>query len=77
MQVAKWGNSLAVRLPAAVVEAPARLQLKEEPKADVARYDRLLKKLAVAAIAVGREAGVADAAVLFAALAPGASGSAR
>lgn len=26
MQVAKWGNSLAVRLPAAVVEA---LQLKE------------------------------------------------
>ncbi len=26
MQVAKWGNSLAIRLPAAVVEA---LQLKE------------------------------------------------
>ncbi|MCQ8118089.1 AbrB/MazE/SpoVT family DNA-binding domain-containing protein [Methylomonas rosea] len=26
MQIAKWGNSLAVRLPAAVVEA---LQLKE------------------------------------------------
>lgn len=26
MQVAKWGNSLAVRLPAAIVEA---LQLKE------------------------------------------------
>ncbi len=23
MQVAKWGNSLAVRLPAAVVEVPA------------------------------------------------------
>ena len=36
---------------AAVVVAPPRLQLKEEPKADVARYDRLLKKLAVAAIA--------------------------
>jgi hypothetical protein len=34
-----------------VVAAPERLQLKEEPKADVARYDRLLKKLAVAAIA--------------------------
>ncbi len=28
-----------------------RAALKEEPKADVARYDRLLKKLAVAAIA--------------------------
>jgi hypothetical protein len=38
--------------PAAeVVVAPPRLQLREEPKADVARYDRLLKKLAVAAIA--------------------------
>jgi transposase len=38
--------------PAAeVIVAPERLQLKEEPKADVARYDRLLKKLAVAAIA--------------------------
>ncbi len=36
---------------AQVVEAPQRLKLKEEPKADVARYDRLLKKLAVAAIA--------------------------
>ena len=33
------------------IVAPARLQLKEESKADVARYDRLLKKLAVAAIA--------------------------
>jgi transposase len=36
---------------AEVVEAPQRLQLKEEPKADVARYDVLLKKLAMAAIA--------------------------
>ena len=35
----------------AVVEAPQRLKLKEEPKADVARYDVLLKKLAMAAIA--------------------------
>ena len=38
--------------PAAeVLAAPQRLQLKEEPKADVARYDLLLKKLALAAIA--------------------------
>ena len=38
--------------PAAeIIEAPPRLQLKEEPKADVARYDVLLKKLALAAIA--------------------------
>jgi len=36
---------------AEVLEAPQRLQLKEEPKADVVRYDRLLKKLALAAIA--------------------------
>jgi transposase len=36
---------------AEVIHAPPRLQLKEEPRADVARYDRLLKKLAVAAIA--------------------------
>ena len=37
---------------AEVIEAPQRLKLKEEPKADVARYDRLLmKKLALAAIA--------------------------
>ena len=34
-----------------VIEAPQRLKLKEEPKADVARYDVLLKKLAMAAIA--------------------------
>ena len=44
-------NRLKPLPPATVVVAPARLQLKEEPKADVARYDRLLKKLAVAAIA--------------------------
>ncbi len=36
---------------AEIVVAPQRLQLKEESKADVARYDRLLKKLALAAIA--------------------------
>ena len=33
MQVAKWGNSLAVRLPAAVVEA---LDLKEGDEIDIA-----------------------------------------
>jgi antitoxin MazE len=32
MQVAKWGNSLAVRLPAAVVEA---LKLKEGDEIDI------------------------------------------
>jgi len=32
MQVARWGNSLAVRLPAAVVEA---LQLKEGDEIDI------------------------------------------
>ena len=32
MQVAKWGNSLAVRLPAAVVEA---LQLKEGDEVEI------------------------------------------
>ena len=44
-------NRFKPQPPLEVVAAPARLQLKEEPKADVARYDRLLKKLAVAAIA--------------------------
>lgn len=44
-------NRLKPQPPAEVVVAPPRLKLKEEPKADVARYDRLLKKLAVAAIA--------------------------
>jgi antitoxin MazE len=32
MRVAKWGNSLAIRLPAAVVEA---LELKEGDKVEV------------------------------------------
>jgi antitoxin MazE len=32
MQIAKWGNSLAVRLPAAVVEA---LQLKEGDEVEI------------------------------------------
>jgi antitoxin MazE len=32
MQVAKWGNSLAVRLPAAVVEA---LELKEGDQSEI------------------------------------------
>jgi hypothetical protein len=35
------------------VETPDGLRLKEEPKADVARYDRLLKKLALAAHVAG------------------------
>src|SRR5437870_1597938 len=34
-----------------ILVAPKRLQLKEEPEANVERYDRLLKKLALAAIA--------------------------
>jgi len=55
MQVAKWGNSLAIRLPAAVVEA---LELKEGDEieihvADALRFgvgrrpgrDELLKRL--------------------------------
>ena len=37
--------------PTEVVVAPQRLQLTLEPKANVARYDVLLKKLALAAIA--------------------------
>lgn len=44
-------NRFKPQPPTEVVVAPPLLQLKEEPKADVARYDRLLKKLAVAAIA--------------------------
>ena len=44
-------NRLKPQPAAETVAAPQRLQLKEEPKADVARYDRLLKKLALAAIA--------------------------
>jgi antitoxin MazE len=55
MQVAKWGNSLAVRLPAAVVEA---LGLKEGDEVEIhvadarqfgvvrkARRDELLRRL--------------------------------
>jgi hypothetical protein len=34
-----------------VIDTPKRLKLKDEPQANVARYDALLKKLAVAAIA--------------------------
>jgi antitoxin MazE len=37
MQVARWGNSLAVRLPAAVVEA---LQLKEGDVIEIHVADR-------------------------------------
>jgi len=37
MQVAKWGNSLAVRLPAAVVEA---LELKEGDEIEIHVADR-------------------------------------
>jgi antitoxin MazE len=37
MQVAKWGNSLAVRLPAAVVEA---LELKEGDDIEIHINDR-------------------------------------
>jgi antitoxin MazE len=37
MRVAKWGNSLAVRLPAAVVEA---LQLKEGDVIEIHVADR-------------------------------------
>jgi antitoxin MazE len=36
MQVSKWGNSLAVRLPAAVVEA---LQLKEGDEIEIHLLD--------------------------------------
>jgi antitoxin MazE len=36
MQVAKWGNSLAIRLPAAVVEA---LQLKEGDEIEIHMMD--------------------------------------
>ena len=36
MQVAKWGNSLAVRLPAAVVEA---LELKAGDEVEIVKAD--------------------------------------
>jgi antitoxin MazE len=38
MQVAKWGNSLAVRLPAAIVEA---LELKEGDDIEIHVADRM------------------------------------
>jgi transposase len=44
-------NRFKLQPPAEIIVAPKRLQLKEEPKANVARYDLLLKKLALAAIA--------------------------
>jgi len=44
-------NRFKAQPPVEVIAAPQRLQLKEEPTADVARYDVLLKKLALAAIA--------------------------
>ena len=50
MQVAKWGNSLAVRLPAAVVEA---LQLKEGDEIEIQLAD-------ARAFAVAREPGRED-----------------
>ncbi|MDQ1390462.1 MAG: antitoxin MazE [Acidobacteriaceae bacterium] len=37
MQVSKWGNSLAIRLPAAVVEA---LKLKEGDRIEIRVADR-------------------------------------
>ncbi|MDP2178033.1 AbrB/MazE/SpoVT family DNA-binding domain-containing protein [Methylicorpusculum sp.] len=41
MQVAKWGNSLAVRLPVAIVEA---LQLKEGDDIEIhIAYDRVFE----------------------------------
>ena len=43
MQVAKWGNSLAIRLPAAVVEA---LKLREGDEIEIHVEDA--RKLAVA-----------------------------
>jgi antitoxin MazE len=47
VQVAKWGNSLAIRLPAAVVEA---LNLKEGDDIDVVIADDRL-------IGIGRKPG--------------------
>jgi hypothetical protein len=44
-------NRFKPQPPTDVLETPQRLKLKDEPKANVARYDALLKKLAVAAIA--------------------------
>jgi antitoxin MazE len=49
MQVAKWGNSLAVRLPAAVVEA---LELKEGDEIEIHVADA---RTLVVALKPGRE----------------------
>jgi hypothetical protein len=43
-------NRFKPQLSPPQVETPENLRLKEEPKADVARYDRLLKKFALAAL---------------------------
>ncbi|WP_027783028.1 MULTISPECIES: AbrB family transcriptional regulator [Burkholderia] len=40
MQVAKWGNSLAVRLPASVVDSPRVFAVSRKP-----RPDELLERL--------------------------------
>ena len=40
MQVAKWGNSLAVRLPADLVR---ELGLKEGDQIDLVKYDGIVK----------------------------------
>ncbi len=50
MQVAKWGNSLAVRLPAALVEA---LQLKEGDEIEIQVADERV-------FAVARKPGKED-----------------
>ncbi len=50
MQIAKWGNSLAVRLPAAVVEA---LQLKEGDEVEI--YVEGSRSFAVKRAASSRE----------------------
>ena len=44
-------NRFKPQPPTEVLDTPKRLKLKDEPKANVARYDALLKKLAVAALA--------------------------
>jgi hypothetical protein len=44
-------NRFKPQPPTEMLETPKRLKLKNEPQANVARYDALLKKLAVAAIA--------------------------
>ena len=53
MQVAKWGNSLAVRIPADVVRA---LELKEGDDVDLVRIDE--DKLAIITERQRREAAL-------------------